>query len=201
MFILSTRDVVSELTSKEIARWIYDNADSAIYEENGKYHVSSTYFMGVPIRESVLGMLSSFLKKAPVASLLGISQGTDHGIEAITTWLGTKLHMPFSLHTEGDLDIPPIGIASVISHCCVLVAYTSDEQQMMDILNCIEKLGGNPLQLVSLVDEKGKAENVCSAKGINFQKVISLSAIARSLRALPDADSVKVDAILKQLQN
>src|SRR5881409_3717231 len=102
---------VSTLDLTGYAEWIY-NSDDAIYEENGTYHISSTYFLELSIREPLLDVLASFINPMQIGSLVSIIQGTDRGIEAITTWLGRRLNKPIIPYTEGEYDALSTKISS-----------------------------------------------------------------------------------------
>lgn len=186
---------MSTLAACDFAKWVYDNVDSSVYEEDGKYHISTSFFMENRIMELASMTLLRHIDQMKIASVVGISQGWDHGIHFITTWLALKCEKPFYVHTERELRAPNIAINSNLSNCSLLVAYTSYEEQVADLLSIAERLGGNVVQIISLVDERGVAERACIAKRVEFHKLFSTADIINSLQRLPNTNLVTVNRI------
>ena len=69
----------------------------------------------------------------------------------------------------------------------------------MDLLNDVERLGGNAVQVITLIDEGQGAEGICMKKRAAFHGLLRTSDITRTLEELPKANLTKVKRIVKLL--
>ncbi len=169
----------------------------AIYEENGKHHISSTCLEVEPIKEIVISAVRDYVSKAGTDCIVGYSDGVDQsaiGVASITAYL---LGKPLFNYVMNDENASSLYIGTGV--CSLVTAYASSSQQMKDILEIIERQGGIVKQVIAFIIETDEVRNAFTSKQIQFESLLSLGEIVNRLRDLDVPDKKDLNSKIELL--
>ena len=174
--------ILKQLFQQEIVTYIKNN-ESALYEENGIFHISTANLtLDLKHKEVLVNYFLKYVERFDPGSIVALSEGIDQGIIDLSSIIRYKSQKSY-FHFNLDDPVEPLDISSNLSDCMLFIPYLSDKNQLLDYLKFIEKYGAVPKLVICIFREtQDDFEGICKNKHINFQTLFYVKDILFQLK-------------------